>query len=194
MANEDDEGGSHVTGETEPAGDTRGRIQAVALELFTTQGFEKTSLREIAERLGVTKAALYYHFPSKRDLIRSLIEPMMDDVDALLEDAKAADPVNPRRLFESLFDMLYRHRAVVQALMTDASGFAHLDLERRAVRWFEEVQNALVGKDAEPPERIRAVVAFAGLSDAAALSSQLGLSADEARSPAVDAACAALGA
>ena len=39
-------------------GDTRARIQRVALELFAEQGYERTSLREIAERLGVTKAAL----------------------------------------------------------------------------------------------------------------------------------------
>ena len=43
-------------------GDTRTRIQQVALELFAEQGYDKTSLREIAGRLDVTKAALYYHF------------------------------------------------------------------------------------------------------------------------------------
>src|SRR5580704_12464879 len=48
-------------------GDTRARIQQVALELFAEQGYDKTSLREIAERLDVTKAALYYHFKSKED-------------------------------------------------------------------------------------------------------------------------------
>jgi AcrR family transcriptional regulator len=42
--------------------DTRTRIQDVALDLFIEQGYEATSLREIAEKLGVTKAALYYHF------------------------------------------------------------------------------------------------------------------------------------
>src|SRR5207249_9245344 len=48
--------------------DTRQRIQTVALELFAEQGYDKTSLREIAERLDVTKAALYYHFKSKEDI------------------------------------------------------------------------------------------------------------------------------
>jgi AcrR family transcriptional regulator len=42
--------------------------------LFAEQGYEKTSLREIAERLGVTKAALYYHFKSKEDIVASFIE------------------------------------------------------------------------------------------------------------------------
>ena len=54
--------------------DTRSRIQEVALELFTEQGYEATSLREIAERLGVTKAALYYHFKTKDDIVCSLVE------------------------------------------------------------------------------------------------------------------------
>ena len=53
---------------------TRRRIQEVALELFTEQGYEATSLREIAERLGVTKAALYYHFKTKEEIIGSLID------------------------------------------------------------------------------------------------------------------------
>jgi AcrR family transcriptional regulator len=55
-------------------GDTRLRIQEVALELFTEQGYEATSLREIAERLNVTKAALYYHFKTKEDIVASLME------------------------------------------------------------------------------------------------------------------------
>ncbi|HEY3674033.1 MAG TPA: helix-turn-helix domain-containing protein, partial [Acidimicrobiia bacterium] len=42
------------------SGDTRERILAVANELFIEQGYEGTSLREIADRLDITKAALYY--------------------------------------------------------------------------------------------------------------------------------------
>jgi AcrR family transcriptional regulator len=52
--------------------DTRERILDVALDLFVEKGFDQTSLREIAERLGVTKAALYYHFPSKGDILIAL--------------------------------------------------------------------------------------------------------------------------
>ena len=58
------------------AGNTRQRIQDVALELFAEQGYEKTSLREIAERLDVTKAALYYHFKTKEDILISLFEDL----------------------------------------------------------------------------------------------------------------------
>jgi len=51
---------------------TRERILDVALELFNEQGYDKTSLRQIAERLGVTKAALYYHFARKEDIFLEL--------------------------------------------------------------------------------------------------------------------------
>ncbi len=44
----------------------------MALDLFIEQGFDATSLRQIAERLGVTKAALYYYFESKDDILLAL--------------------------------------------------------------------------------------------------------------------------
>ncbi|OKK20806.1 TetR family transcriptional regulator [Streptomyces sp. CB00455] len=65
-------------------GNTRQRIQDVALELFAEQGYEKTSLREIAERLEVTKAALYYHFKTKEDIIISLFEDLTRPIDELI--------------------------------------------------------------------------------------------------------------
>jgi AcrR family transcriptional regulator len=54
------------------APETRERILEIALELFIEQGYEKTSLRDIAERLGTTKAALYYHFERKEDILLEL--------------------------------------------------------------------------------------------------------------------------
>ncbi|MEU6279383.1 helix-turn-helix domain-containing protein [Streptomyces sp. NPDC047028] len=66
-------------------GNTRQRIQDVALELFAEQGYEKTSLREIAERLDVTKAALYYHFKTKEEIIVSLFEDLTQPIEELIE-------------------------------------------------------------------------------------------------------------
>ncbi|MGW5094032.1 TetR/AcrR family transcriptional regulator [Streptomyces nodosus] len=65
-------------------GDTRQRIQDVALELFAEQGYEKTSLREIAERLDVTKAALYYHFKTKEEILVSIFEDLTRPIDELI--------------------------------------------------------------------------------------------------------------
>ncbi|HVC39868.1 MAG TPA: TetR/AcrR family transcriptional regulator [Candidatus Dormibacteraeota bacterium] len=58
----------------EPVASTRGRILEAALDLFTELGFDKTSLRQVSERVGVTKAALYYHFQSKEEILSTLIE------------------------------------------------------------------------------------------------------------------------
>ncbi|WP_255953201.1 TetR/AcrR family transcriptional regulator [Streptomyces odontomachi] len=66
-------------------GNTRQRIQDVALELFAEQGYEKTSLREIAERLDVTKAALYYHFKTKEDILHGIFEDVGRPMTELIE-------------------------------------------------------------------------------------------------------------
>ncbi|HUI60195.1 MAG TPA: helix-turn-helix domain-containing protein [Steroidobacteraceae bacterium] len=51
---------------------TRERILDVALELFTDQGFDGTSIREIAERIHISKPAIYYHFASKEEILMAL--------------------------------------------------------------------------------------------------------------------------
>ncbi|WP_141582828.1 TetR/AcrR family transcriptional regulator [Actinomadura sp. WMMA1423] len=77
--------------------DTRERIRSVALELFAEQGYEKTSLREIAERLDVTKAALYYHFKTKEDIVGSLFEDFYAEAEELLEWARGQEPAPASR-------------------------------------------------------------------------------------------------
>lgn len=60
------------SGPGDDPGSTRTRILDVALDLFVEKGFDATSLREIAEALGLTKAAIYYHFASKDDILMAL--------------------------------------------------------------------------------------------------------------------------
>jgi AcrR family transcriptional regulator len=84
--------------------DTRQRILDVALDLFTEQGYDGTSLRQIAEQLGVTKAALYYHFESKEDILRALHMRLHDfGRDALLKMGE--EPVT-LELWEQLLDQI----------------------------------------------------------------------------------------
>jgi len=44
--------------------------------LFSERGVQQTSLRDIAERLGITKPALYYHFESRDALLENIVQPM----------------------------------------------------------------------------------------------------------------------
>ena len=63
------------------AGDTKKRILKVALELFAQKGYLGTSMRDIAQQLGLTKAALYKHYTAKQDILDKIIE-RMNEMDA----------------------------------------------------------------------------------------------------------------
>lgn len=69
--------------------DTKAEILAVALELFAERGYDATSLREIAERLEISKAALYYHFSSKEEIVRSMVEQLTTALDELVTWTRA---------------------------------------------------------------------------------------------------------
>ena len=89
---------------------TRERILDIALELFTEQGYDKTSLRDIAERLDVTKAALYYHFERKEDILlelhlrlHALGREALDYLESLDATSSARMPGRgPRRVIDEL--------------------------------------------------------------------------------------------
>ncbi len=91
-------------------GNTRQRIQDVALGLFAEQGYEKTSLREIAEQLDVTKAALYYHFKTKEEILVSIFE----DLSRPLEDLIAWGREQPHSL-ETKQEILRRYSEALAA-------------------------------------------------------------------------------
>ncbi|MCW2785750.1 MAG: TetR/AcrR family transcriptional regulator [Marmoricola sp.] len=67
---------------------TRDRILSVALTLFTEKGYDATSMREVAEQLGITKPALYYHFDSKEDIVRTLLVDIETQVEGLVAWAR----------------------------------------------------------------------------------------------------------
>ena len=48
--------------------DTKEKILAVALQLFAKDGYEAVSVSKIAEKLGITKGALYKHYENKKDI------------------------------------------------------------------------------------------------------------------------------
>jgi AcrR family transcriptional regulator len=57
---------------------TRRSLIASALELFERQGFDRTSVQEIADRAQLTKGAFYHHFESKDDLLRTIQEEYLE--------------------------------------------------------------------------------------------------------------------
>ena len=151
-------------------GDTRSRIQAVAVELFSEQGYDKTSLREIAERLGVTKAALYYHFKSKEDIVRSLVDDYFGQVDSLVAWAgqQPRTPAVRAEILGRYLDMVIDSHQVYRMLQQNQAALAGLAAEKHRGELFRERMNALVDLLVEPGaalrDRVRAAMAATGLS------------------------------
>ena len=153
-----------------PRGGTRERIQSIALELFAEQGYEKTSLREIAERLGVTKAALYYHFKSKEDIVRSFTEDYRAELDTVIAWG-ASQPPSPESRAEILAryaDIVSRRLEVIRFMEQNQATLHSLlsDLGRRK-KLFREHFKALCELVTPPgaalPERIRAAMAVVSI-------------------------------
>ena len=148
-----------------PRTDTRSRVQKVALELFAEQGYEKTSLREIAERLGVTKAALYYHFKSKEDIVHSFTDDYFAELDALLDWAKDKPRGDGTRrevldryvgivlASNEVFRFLEQNRASVQSMDAGKERFARVRIR------LDALVDLLVGSDAPLRDRVRATTA-----------------------------------
>jgi AcrR family transcriptional regulator len=154
-----------------PRRDTRAQVQKIALELFAEQGYEKTSLREIAERLGVTKAALYYHFKSKEDIVHSFTDDYFADIDTLLDWAKEQPRGEETRreildryvgivlAGSEVFRFMEQNRAAVQGM--EAGG------KERFVRFrgrLDALVALLAGSDAPLRDRVRATAAVLSVS------------------------------
>ena len=71
--------------------DYRAKICEVAETLFAERGFDGTSIREIAEQTGATKALIYHYYRSKEALYLSLLEKEVSGVVTKLEEIAAGD-------------------------------------------------------------------------------------------------------
>jgi len=147
-------------------GDTRARIQRVALELFAEQGYERTSLREIAERLGVTKAALYYHFKSKEDIVRSFTEDYFAQMDALIAWGRDQPPSarSGHELLDRYISIVMEGSEVFRFLERNQASLHGSEDGKRRFEQFRPRVNALIeiitGPDAPPRSHVRAAAAL----------------------------------
>ncbi|WP_019636883.1 TetR/AcrR family transcriptional regulator [Paenibacillus fonticola] len=61
-------------------------ILSVSAKLFTEKGFEKTSIQDIIDELGMSKGAIYHHFKSKEDILDAVMERQFTYVAQMLEE------------------------------------------------------------------------------------------------------------
>jgi AcrR family transcriptional regulator len=119
----------------------RERLQAAALELFATQGFEQTTAAEIAESVGLTERTFFRHFSDKREVLfygqEQFLQAFVDGVEAAPPDASPLE-------------------VIASALHAAASFFAD---ERRA---YSRMRQSVI--DQNPALRERELHKFAGLA------------------------------
>jgi AcrR family transcriptional regulator len=148
-----------------PQSDTRQRIQEVARELFAAKGVQRTSLQDIADRLGLTKPALYYHFASREELVRSIVAPLIEEGEAFLATEQRRDVVDPRALLEGYFDLHYEHRGDLQIIVAELPTLVELGFVERVIAWRESLGKLIFGPRPTLAQAARATIAFGGLQD-----------------------------
>ncbi len=139
-----------------PRASRRDDLSAAALELFVERGYEGTSVADLAEVTGLSKAAFVYHFVSKEDLLFELAVPLLDDLDQVLQDHERI-PSAERDLRSAVSDYLatlQRHRDVARWIDGDKSILNHPELGPRLDANNRRAHRLLVG--ARPTARARA--------------------------------------
>jgi AcrR family transcriptional regulator len=151
------------------AEETRERILEVARRLFTGQGYDATSLREIADDLGFTKAALYYHFQSKEQILAALVQPVDEVLRTLVARLEAADGLEEwadalewviDTVFEraELFALVDRNRAALVACGGEA--FSGHEQIRARIEDVVRTKGGDIGQQGRMIAALAAVTAF----------------------------------
>ena len=105
------------------AEERREAILEAALEVFARRGYNGSSIDEIAQTAGISKALIYEHFPSKRDLHVSLLESHVQEIfERLAEAAATSDPgeVRLRAGVDAFLGFVETRRDAFRMLFRDA--------------------------------------------------------------------------
>lgn len=156
-----------MTAAADPVEDTRSRLLATALNLFTEHGVEGTSLQMIADALGVTKAAVYYHFKTKADITEAVAEPALRELDEILDEAERLRRRGARvdHVLQGLVDLVVRYRTLV-ALFTSDPGIARaVEKSLQGAQSFKvRLPAVLLGPEPDTASMVTAHVALAGIA------------------------------
>lgn len=108
-------------------------------------GYRKTTLEDIADQAGVSRATLYYYFPNKEEVFRALIAREIESFQQIL--AEAVDPgAPPEERLLALVHVRYTHLRQIKALYSVTHNISreHLPMAAQALGGFEQAQHMLV--------------------------------------------------
>jgi AcrR family transcriptional regulator len=141
------------------------RIARLALDRFRVDGFVGTSIADLAGALGVSKAAIYYHYRSKDTLLHHLVDPLLDAIDACIQDhnTPAASARTSRQLLGAYLTVLIAHRDVVPLIATDVAVLNHPTIGPRLRAQNQQLQSLLAGPGTSISARLRAEAALGAI-------------------------------
>jgi len=108
-------------------GDRHDQILAVAAELFASKGVAATTVREIADEVGILSGSLYHHFDSKEAMVDEILSPYLKDLSAACEQvlARSADPrVKLRDLVAASLEVAAAHPHATEIYQSDVNYLA----------------------------------------------------------------------
>src|ERR1700730_6587599 len=106
---------------------TKHQILETANRLFAELGYDATSLQMIADEMGLTKAAVYYHFRAKSDILHAAMLPGIERMKALLDEAAAMRGRRARseHLVNGFVTFLVQNRQYAVMASTDPAAKRH---------------------------------------------------------------------
>ena len=143
----------------------RATLLAAALDGFTRRGYDATSVAELAAATGMSKAAVSYHFPTKDDLLHALADPLLDDLDALIDrhPARPHWPNEVQALLDDYLTALTDHSQVAAWVDSDKAVLNHPQIGVRLHRNTERMRHAITGSIADGAATVRATAALGSL-------------------------------
>ena len=138
------------------------RIARLALARFRVSGFVGTSIADLAGALGVSKAAIYYHYRSKDALLHRLIDPLLDAIDACIHD-HTTPARTPRQLLGAYLAVLLAHREVVPLIATDVAVLNHPRIGPRVRAQNQQLRTLLAAPNTDVAARVRAEAALGAI-------------------------------
>ena len=145
---------------------TRQQILDASLRLFSERGFARTTVRDIARQAGITDAAIYYHFQSKRELLEALVEErgFVNSLEGL-ERASTDLPLYETmlRMARGAINLMDENREFLRLIIHEGLGgdeAAAEQYQRLADRWESGLVTVLqryVGKGELPGDDIQAM-------------------------------------
>jgi len=154
---------------TANAAATRVRLVDAAVRLITRHGFAGTSLQMIADELGFTKAAIYYHFRTREQLLGAVVEPFLSELQTVIDDAERLRGVHARadHMVRGYAGLAVRNRALVSVLAGDPSVNEALKTRPEWAALIDRQMRLLTDVAPGPAGRVKAMMVFSGMSAAA---------------------------